>query len=69
MVRVHGVDIALAICEDLWQDGGPVAAARYAAANLLLVINASPYERNKDDVRLELVTRRAGAGRAARSRT
>ena len=57
-IRVHGVDIALAICEDLWQDGGPVAAARYAAADLL-VINGSPYERNKDDVRLELVRRRA----------
>lgn len=59
VVRVYGVDIALAICEDLWQDGGPVAAARYAAASLLLVINGSPYEQNKDDVRLELVTRRA----------
>jgi len=59
VVRIHGVDVALAICEDLWQDGGPVAAARYAAAGLLLVINGSPYERNKDDVRLELVTRRA----------
>ena len=47
VIRVHGVDIALAICEDLWQDGGPVAAARYAAANLLLVINASPYERTR----------------------
>lgn len=22
--RLHGVDIALAICEDIWQDGGPV---------------------------------------------
>ena len=59
VIRVHGVDIALAICEDLWQDGGPVAAARYAHASLLLVINGSPYEQNKDDVRLELVTRRA----------
>ncbi len=28
VVRVHGVDVALAICEDLWQDGGPVAATR-----------------------------------------
>jgi NAD+ synthase (glutamine-hydrolysing) len=28
VVRLHGVDIALAICEDLWQDGGRVPAAR-----------------------------------------
>ncbi|MEV6412291.1 NAD+ synthase [Kribbella sp. NPDC051718] len=59
VIRIHGVDVALVICEDLWQDGGPVAATRAAGAGLLLVINSSPYEANKDDVRGELVTRRA----------
>ncbi|MET8960436.1 NAD+ synthase [Streptomyces sp. NPDC004074] len=59
VVRLHGVDIALAICEDLWQDGGRVPAARSAGAGLLLSINASPYERDKDDTRLELVRKRA----------
>ncbi|MBO1415641.1 NAD+ synthase [Streptomyces sp. FH025] len=59
VLRVHGVDVALAICEDIWQDGGRVTAAREAEAGLLLVINGSPYERNKDDQRLELVRRRA----------
>ena len=38
---------------------GPVAATREAGAGLLAVINASPYERDKDDVRGELVARRA----------
>ncbi|MGW4161784.1 NAD+ synthase [Streptomyces sp. NPDC004788] len=59
VVRVHGVDVALAICEDLWQEGGRVPATRTARAGLLLSINASPYERNKDDTRLELVRKRA----------
>ncbi|MFK8909259.1 NAD+ synthase [Streptomyces sp. YS-3] len=59
VIRVRGVDVALAICEDLWQDGGRVPATRSAGAGLLLSINASPYERNKDDTRLELVRRRA----------
>ncbi|MFB7589125.1 NAD+ synthase [Streptomyces sp. NPDC056169] len=59
VVRVHGVDVALAICEDLWQEGGRVPAARAARAGLLLSVNASPYELNKDDTRLELVRRRA----------
>ncbi|MFD5160970.1 NAD+ synthase [Streptomyces hawaiiensis] len=59
VLRVHGVDVALAICEDLWQDGGRVPAARSARAGLLVSINASPYERNKDDTRLELVRKRA----------
>ncbi|WP_137120964.1 NAD+ synthase [Segeticoccus rhizosphaerae] len=60
VVRVYGVDVAIAICEDLWQEGGPVALTRAAGAELLLVINGSPYEQDKDDTRLELVRRRAG---------
>jgi NAD+ synthase (glutamine-hydrolysing) len=59
VLRVHGVDVALAICEDLWQEGGRVPAARSAGAGLLLSINASPYERDKNDTRLELVRKRA----------
>jgi NAD+ synthase (glutamine-hydrolysing) len=59
------VDIATAICEDLWQHGGPVAVCARAGASLLLVPNASPYERGKDDVRLDLVVRRAREAGAA----
>jgi NAD+ synthase (glutamine-hydrolysing) len=59
VLRIRGIDVAVAICEDLWQDGGPVAATAEAAAGLLAVINASPYERDKDDVRGGLVKRRA----------
>ncbi|MEU7030347.1 NAD+ synthase [Streptomyces sp. NPDC046275] len=59
VLRVHGVDVAIAICEDLWQDGGRVPATRTAGAGLLLSVNASPYERDKDDTRLELVRKRA----------
>ena len=51
------VDVATAICEDLWQDGGPVAVTRQAGAGLLVVPNASPYERGKDSARLELCVR------------
>ena len=59
------VDVAIAICEDLWQDGGPVAVTRQAGASLLVVPNASPYERGKDDVRLALCVRCAGEAGAA----
>ncbi len=61
----EAVDVAVAICEDLWQDGGPVAVTRHAGAALLVVPNASPYERGKDDVRLDLVQRRAREAGAA----
>ncbi|MFB4315601.1 NAD+ synthase [Actinomadura sp. 21ATH] len=59
VVRVNGVDVATVICEDLWQDGGPVSVTSTADAGLLLAVNASPYERNKDDLRLELCADRA----------
>jgi NAD+ synthase (glutamine-hydrolysing) len=59
VLRFHGVDIGMVICEDLWQDGGPIAALGAAGVDLVVVPNASPYERKKDDVRLELAARRA----------
>ncbi|WP_431948136.1 NAD+ synthase [Micromonospora marina] len=65
VVRVGGVDVALTICEDLWQAGGPFAVAREAGVGLVLSINGSPYELNKDDVRLPLVRRRAAEAGAA----
>jgi NAD+ synthase (glutamine-hydrolysing) len=58
LVRVAGVDVALAVCEDIWRDG-PSAAAAAAGAGLLVVVNGSPYERAKDDTRLDLCRRRA----------
>jgi NAD+ synthase (glutamine-hydrolysing) len=61
---VGGVDIALTICEDLWQAGGPFAVAGRAKVGLVVNINGSPYELNKDDVRLELVARRAAEASA-----
>ncbi|UJH70961.1 hypothetical protein L0A91_03130 [Ornithinimicrobium sp. INDO-MA30-4] len=59
VVRIGCIDVAIAICEDLWQEGGPVAKTREAGAELLLVLNGSPYEMDKDDTRLELCQRRA----------
>jgi NAD+ synthase (glutamine-hydrolysing) len=59
LIRAFDIDIAVAICEDLWQDGGPVSQVKANGAGLLVVLNGSPYERDKDDVRLNLVKQRA----------
>jgi NAD+ synthase (glutamine-hydrolysing) len=59
IVRIHGVDVGIAICEDLWIDGGITAQLAARKPGLVIVPNGSPYERNKDDVRLSLVTGRA----------
>ena len=55
----EAVDVALTVCEDLWQAGGPFAVAAAARVGLVVTSNGSPYELAKDDVRLPLVARRA----------
>ena len=64
VVRIHGVDVGIAICEDLWIDGGITATLAARSPGLVIVPNGSPYERNKDDVRLSLVTKRAREAKA-----
>ena len=56
VIRVKGVDIGIAICEDIWHSLADLATRK---PGLVLVPNGSPYERNKDDVRLALVQKRA----------
>ena len=64
VVRIHGADIGIAICEDLWIDGGITAQLAERKPGLVIVPNGSPYERAKDDLRLELVTKRARQAKA-----
>lgn len=64
VIRIGGVDVALTICEDMWQAGGPFAVAARADVGLVININGSPYELDKDDVRLPLVRRRAAEANA-----
>jgi NAD+ synthase (glutamine-hydrolysing) len=64
VVRIHGVDVGIAICEDLWIDGGITSQLAARTPGLVIVPNGSPYERAKDDVRLALVTKRAREAKA-----
>ena len=59
IIHVAGCDVALAICEDIWRDGDVMSSITDAHPGLLLVINGSPFEREKDEVRLPLVRKRA----------
>lgn len=59
VVTVGGVTTGLLICEDLWRDDGPTARMASLETDVVLVINASPYERTKDDMRMPLMARRA----------
>ena len=47
--------VGIAICEDAWSGDGPPEAQSAAGARALLLPNASPFERGKDERRLALV--------------
>ncbi|MFT8703948.1 NAD+ synthase [Bifidobacterium aquikefiricola] len=59
VLDIAGYRIGLAICEDIWQDGGPVAELAQQNIDVLLTINGSPYESGKGHTRHELGARRA----------
>lgn len=59
VVDIDGARIGVAICEDIWQDGGPVADLAGRDIDLLLTINGSPYEEGKTHTRYDLAVRRA----------
>ncbi|MFW5386577.1 NAD+ synthase [Yersinia sp. 2542 StPb PI] len=54
VVELNGYRLGLLICEDLWFDG-PVDAAKAAGAEVILSINASPYNREKPYIRKTLM--------------
>ena len=56
VVELNGVKAGVLVCEDVW-DAEPARRARQAGAQVLLVINASPYEVNKQMQREQEVGR------------
>lgn len=54
VVELKGYRLGLLICEDLWFDG-PVDAVKAARAEIVLSINASPYNREKPYIRKTLM--------------
>ena len=41
VIRVKNIDVAIAICEDIWQEGGPVSKIKEIGVGLMVVINGS----------------------------
>ena len=59
VIEVRGRRVGLAICEDIWADGGPLARLGSLDVSLVAVLNGSPFEEGKGHVRRELAARRA----------
>ena len=59
VITVNQRRVGIVICEDIWQEGGPVSHMAGADVELLLVLNGSPFEEGKGRVRTDLARRRA----------
>lgn len=61
-ISFRGIRIGIPICEDIWTEWGDyenvVETLSETGAELLVVPNGSPYDRDKDDVRLNMVVAR-----------
>ena len=57
VVELNGIKAGILVCEDIWEPE-PAGQARGAGAEVLLVINASPYEVNKQRQRESEIARR-----------
>ncbi len=61
VVAIEGVNVALSICEDIWEES-PTLQAAAIGAQLMINLNASPYHLGKQSERRELVSRQAKVG-------
>jgi NAD+ synthase (glutamine-hydrolysing) len=59
LYEIAGVIVSVTVCEDVWVDGGPVLAAARGGAAIAVNINASPFHIGKQQVREEMLTKRA----------
>ncbi len=58
VVGLDGVSFGLAICEDIWESA-PVQQAKIAGAEVMLVLNASPFHIGKYHERVHVLVQRA----------
>ncbi len=64
VVEINGIRVGLVICEDLWF-AEPLAATSALGAQVVLVPNASPFERDKTAQRDSLLAQRVAEAKAA----
>ncbi|HSJ25300.1 MAG TPA: NAD+ synthase [Longimicrobiales bacterium] len=59
MVCTRGAWVGISVCEDIWVPGGPVSRLARAGADVIVNINASPFERGKWRQRQRMLATRA----------
>ncbi|MBD3657655.1 MULTISPECIES: NAD+ synthase [Marinobacter] len=64
VLDIRGIPVGITVCEDIWHDG-PVEQAAAAGAKLVLNLNASPYDIDKQARRKSLLERKSRENRVS----
>ncbi len=56
---IQGISFGINICEDMWYEDGPSRVQSLSGAEIIININASPYHREKQSSREDLVAKQA----------
>jgi NAD+ synthase (glutamine-hydrolysing) len=59
LFEVAGAWVGISVCEDVWFPAGPVAQEGHAGADVVVNLNASPYNRGRHGERLAMLQGRA----------
>ncbi len=57
VVNIKGVQVGITICEDIWYEE-PIKKSKEAGAEIVINLNASPYQFNKTKQRLDILRQR-----------
>jgi NAD+ synthase (glutamine-hydrolysing) len=60
---INGVKVGINICEDIWHKDGPALTQAKAGADVIININASPFEMGKPAVREKILEERSRENR------
>ena len=64
VVSINGIKLGINICEDIWEELGPAEVQSANGAQLLVNLNSSPYESEKHNRRIDLVSNLSHRNRA-----
>ncbi len=56
ILSIRGIKVGINICEDIWEPVGPAEVQCAAGAQIIVNLNASPYESGKQGHRVDIVT-------------
>ena len=59
LIEINNIKLGITICEDIWVPNGPALSLAQHGANIILNLSSSPFYKERDKVRFEMLKTRA----------